>query len=212
MAFVLLNDKLPLLLCYLLQIADQSGIGLDLLAHTITSYQNITKPTTDDAKIQTWVKQQSYVLGRNTANYYLNWSWPVSAATQAELAYLPTWYPYAPPYAPPNISASIPTMTYRKQGSTRTATATINVANSTSGIASAVASGRWLFYGSNAPYPAAPSINTTWGPLTTTSGGTVSSTSPGATRAGNFTIIVTNATATGYVWDMVQVSRSVSGA
>jgi hypothetical protein len=86
-----------------LQIAEDSGYGLDLIRDTIASYASLTeKPTTDDDKLQTWVKQQSKVLGRNLSPYFKKWGWPVSAATESALAYLPTWTPTA-------TGASVPT-------------------------------------------------------------------------------------------------------
>jgi hypothetical protein len=197
--------KLPFALH--LQICEDSGEGLDLLARTIASYATLSPlPTTDDAKMQTWVIQQSTVLSYNLAPYFKGWGWPVSTATEAALAYLPSW----PPTSNNNMTASVPFMTSKKVGKDRTANATMLVVESNGGapIASASVSGRWLFYPSTKP--TVPSLNTTWGPLLTSSSGYVSSTSPIVKVAGTFTVIVTDVSATGYSWDQAQATRSVT--
>jgi len=118
-----------------LQIAEDSGYGLALLRDTIASYASLTeKPKTDDDKLQTWVKQQSKVVGSNLSPYYKKWGWPVSAATETALAYLPTW-------TPTFTSASVPTTTYQKTGSDHTAKATMHVLQtgpSTTHVSSAI--------------------------------------------------------------------------
>ena len=85
---------------------EDSGLGFQLLRDTIASYRTLaTPPSTDDDKLQTWVRQQSLAAGRNFAPYYKGWGWPVSSATEAALAALP---PYITAPSPPPPSPSPP--------------------------------------------------------------------------------------------------------
>ncbi|GAB4822327.1 hypothetical protein N2152v2_009373 [Parachlorella kessleri] len=75
-----------------LALLESKGFGFALLRDTFRSYQQIPPsqvPVSDDAKLQTWVVQQSRAAGLDLAPYYSLWGWPVSKATQAALTSLP---------------------------------------------------------------------------------------------------------------------------
>ena len=74
-----------------LALLERKGFGFQLLRDTFKSYQQMPQnrvPVSDDAKLQTWVVQQSKVAGLDFAPYYSLWGWPVSRATQASLGSL----------------------------------------------------------------------------------------------------------------------------
>ena len=80
--------------CCLAQVAEDSGLGFKLIHDTFASYWDLPRsqqPTTDAAKLQTWVVQQSKAAGVNLGPYYQCWGYPVSAATEEELKKLPRY-------------------------------------------------------------------------------------------------------------------------
>lgn len=60
--------------------------------------------------LQFWIKCQSQVVQLNMAPYYQAWGWPVTAATEAALASLPTYQlpAYSPPSPPPSPAPPSP--------------------------------------------------------------------------------------------------------
>lgn len=78
------------------QVAEDSGLGFDLIRDTFISYQDLAedeKPSTDDEKLQTWVRQQCKVAKLNLAPYFKAWGWPVSEDTEAACSEYSTYNP-----------------------------------------------------------------------------------------------------------------------
>ncbi len=49
------------------------------------------RPTTADARLQQWAQRSARAAGRDLSPFYQRWGWPVSAATRATTAALPSW-------------------------------------------------------------------------------------------------------------------------
>ena len=95
------------------QVVEDTGMSFKLLADTIASYKTLSdseKPEGEANVIQTWVKQQSKIAALNLAPYYKSWGWPITAATESELAGLPAYIisPSPPPSPPSPPSPSPP--------------------------------------------------------------------------------------------------------
>ena len=95
------------------QVIEDTGLSFKLLADTIASHRTLSdaeRPVSKADVIQTWVKQQSKVVGRNLAPYFKSWGWPITAATESTLAGLPAYSisPSPPPSPPPPFPSPRP--------------------------------------------------------------------------------------------------------
>ncbi|KAF8059185.1 TCAF2 [Scenedesmus sp. PABB004] len=91
--YEVLCDDPALFLDSYLQLIEDGGWGFELLRATIVSYRDLpdsVSDASDEAKMATWVRQQSKAAGCNVTPHYVSWGWRVPLS-DPELAGLPTW-------------------------------------------------------------------------------------------------------------------------